>query len=70
MKKKDIFYLAIAAAIFAIVGMVLYSHFTTKSGDQGVTQVEVVAPIAASFDKNALDILADPAKVTKPEQAK
>lgn len=61
--KKNALTISISLAVLVIAGMLIYSHFSSKSGAQAVTTVEVIDPIAASFDQGALDILADPSKV-------
>lgn len=60
MKQKDVIYLVVALAIFAIMGILIYSHFSNKAGSKGVTQVEVIDPIAASFNPQAISALSDP----------
>ena len=60
MKKKDTIYLVIALAIFVVMGVLIYSHFAGKSGSKGVTQVEVVDPIASTFNQSAISSLNDP----------
>ena len=59
MKQKDSIYLAIALAIFAVMGILIYSHFS-KSSSKGVSQVEVVTPIQGTFNQTAISALSDP----------
>lgn len=64
MKKKDITYLVISLAILAIIVLFFYSKYSNKNSvaTGGVTQVEVIDPIASSYDQSALTMLADPTK--------
>lgn len=59
MKQKDIIYLVIALAVFAIIGIFMYDHFSNKNSSAG-TQVEVIQPINSDFNQQTLSILADP----------
>lgn len=63
MSKKDLTYLILAAIIFSVAGILGYNQiFAKKKPPQEVT-VEVIEPISAEFDANALTIIADATKV-------
>lgn len=59
MKQKDLVYSVLAAIIFAITGVVAYGQFGGKKTDNKTVLVEVVAPIPADFNQDALKILDD-----------
>lgn len=62
MKVKDIIYLVISGLIFMAIGVWALATFGSKpSAEQSL--VEVVTPIASSFDENALKIVSDKTRV-------
>lgn len=62
MKKKDIISLVIALAVFAVVGLILYSKLGPKKkvGDNTDATVEIITPIKSDFDPNAIAELQNP----------
>ncbi len=63
MKTKDLMALIVAVIIFLVAGYLAYTQLLPKKATQTQgTQVEVVGPITADFDSNALSTLSDATK--------
>ncbi len=64
MKKKDIIYMVLAAAIFLVAGYVAYANLVPQgaAASAGV-KVEVVGSISANFDPTAQAKISDPSQV-------
>lgn len=61
IQKKDMLYIIVTVVILAIVFILGYKQLNPAGGQTGVT-VEVVAPVGASFNSQALDHLRDESK--------
>ena len=62
MKKKDIFYLALAVLILVVAGYIGYTQFLGKSASGKAIQVEVVGAITSEMSSNGLATISDPSK--------
>ncbi len=61
MKKKDTMYLVISVALFALVGLIIYSQLgSKKAAAGGGPTAEIITPIQSNFDQNAIGALQDP----------
>jgi hypothetical protein len=60
MKKKELMYLLFAVALLAVTGVILYGQLKPSKGGRQAT-VEVISPMTADFDQEALDQLTNPA---------
>ena len=58
IQKKDLLYIIVTVVILVIVFILGYKQLNPANGQAGVT-VEVVAPVGASFNAQALDHLRD-----------
>lgn len=63
MKQKEVVYLLVAMAIFAGIGIFLYSQFGSKKGAKATVEVEIIEPISGEFDSEALKQVTDETKV-------
>jgi hypothetical protein len=63
MKKKDMFYMILAAAIFLVAGYIAYTQLSAKKTTSKGVEVEVVGVFDSTYDPNALSALSDSSKV-------
>lgn len=61
IQRKDLLYIVLTVVILVAIVIVGYKQLNTASSSAGVT-VEVVAPIGASFNADALDHIQDEEK--------
>ncbi len=62
MKQNKLLPVVISASVLAILGLFIYTKL--NSGNQKATVVEVIDPIKAGFNQEALTALSDP-RITK-----
>jgi hypothetical protein len=63
MKKRDIFFLLLAAVILGVAGYLGYSQLAPKRATANGVEVEKVGVIPSSMDADGVATLRDPAKV-------
>lgn len=62
IKKKDLLYIILTAVIVVAVVVLGYNQLSSSSGSTAGVTVEVVQPVGASFNAQALDHLRDEEK--------
>lgn len=65
LAKKDIIYILLAAVMFSVTGIVAFTQLAPKGAATGSAQatVEIVDPLVATLNTDALNTLGDPNKV-------
>lgn len=62
IKKKDLLYIVITAIILVVVFVLGYQQLSSSGGGEKGVTVEVVQPVGATFNSQALDHLRDESK--------